>query len=153
MQQGARSERGFTLIELLIVLVIIAILATLTISALESSRQKSRDATRLSDIKQLQLALEVYFSSGNHQYPAALSSLAPSYIPSVPRDPKTGNSYLYGQSASTSYHLGSVLELYNENLASDGDATTTNFGGATTDCVNAGISASANERCFDVVSQ
>lgn len=154
MHQGARSvERGFTLIELLVVIVIIGILTSLTISALETSRKKSRDSSRISDIKTLQLALELYYESGNNAYPAAITSIAPTYIKNIPRDPRTGSHYYYAQTSSSTYHLGALLELYNEVLANDADATTTNFGGFTTDCVNAVAATSSSETCFDVVSQ
>lgn len=63
-------KKGFTLIELLVVIAIIALLSTLAVVALGSARQKSRDAKRLSDIKQVQTALELYFTDQNG-YPAA----------------------------------------------------------------------------------
>lgn len=157
MTQGARSVgRGFTLIELLVVIVIIGILTSLTISALGTSRQKGRDAARISDIKQLQLTLELYYNSGNNSYPAALTSLSPTYITILPRDPKTGANYYYAQTGSgTGYHLGALLELYNTDmLQNDADATTTGFGGATKDCVSGSIGTNpVNELCYDVGAQ
>ncbi|MFH1112200.1 MAG: type II secretion system protein [Patescibacteria group bacterium] len=55
------KRKGFTLIELLVVIAIIGILSTLAVVALNNARQKSRDAKRVSDIKQIQTALELYF--------------------------------------------------------------------------------------------
>ncbi len=54
-------SRGFTLIELLVVIAIIGILAALAAIALGSARAKARDARRVSDIRQIQTALEMYF--------------------------------------------------------------------------------------------
>lgn len=61
---------GFTLIELLVVIAIIAILSTVVMAGLNSARAKGRDAKRLSDIKQLQAALELCFDNGVG-YPSA----------------------------------------------------------------------------------
>lgn len=59
------NKKGFTLIELLVVVAIIALLSTLAIVALGSAREKARDAKRLSDIKQVQTALELYYTDQN----------------------------------------------------------------------------------------
>lgn len=55
-------KKGFTLIELLVVIAIIALLSTLAVVALGSAREKARDAKRLSDVKQIQTALELYYT-------------------------------------------------------------------------------------------
>ena len=65
-----RTSSGFTLIELLVVIAIIGLLSTLAVVALNSARQRSRDAKRVSDIRQVQTALELGFSETN-TYPAA----------------------------------------------------------------------------------
>lgn len=54
-------RRGFTLIELLAVVTIIGLLSTVGMVSYDSARQSSRDAKRVSDAKQLQQALEIYF--------------------------------------------------------------------------------------------
>jgi len=59
-----KKQKGFTLIELLVVIAIIAILSTVVMAGLNSARAKGRDAKRLSDIKQLQSALELCFDNG-----------------------------------------------------------------------------------------
>ena len=56
-----KNKKGFTLIELLVVIAIIGLLATLSVVALNNARLKSRDAKRVSDIKQMQTALELFF--------------------------------------------------------------------------------------------
>lgn len=63
-------RQGFTLIELLVVIGIIGLLSTLAVVALSSARQKGRDAKRVSDIKQIQGALDLYAVDRNG-YPAA----------------------------------------------------------------------------------
>jgi prepilin-type N-terminal cleavage/methylation domain-containing protein len=63
-----QDSRGFTLIELLVVIAIIGLLSSVVLASLNSSRVKSRDARRLSDIKSVSTALELYYSE-NKQYP------------------------------------------------------------------------------------
>jgi len=65
-----KKQKGFTLIELLVVIAIIAILSTVVMAGLNSARMKGRDAKRLSDIKQVQTALELYYND-NSTYPTA----------------------------------------------------------------------------------
>jgi general secretion pathway protein G len=60
-----KKRKGFTLIELLVVIAIIGLLSTLAIVAMGNARQKSRDAKRISDVKQIQTALELYFNDQN----------------------------------------------------------------------------------------
>lgn len=61
-------KKGFTLVELLVVIAIIGLLSTLAIVALNSARQRSRDAKRVSDVRQVQTALQLYFD-GQNEYP------------------------------------------------------------------------------------
>lgn len=133
-----KTVRGFTLIELLVVIAIIGILSSVVLASLNTARLKSRDTRRISDIKQLQLALALYFDSAGG-YPATLSLLAPTYIPVVPTNPVGNTAYSYaclGSSATppgNSYHLGATLEeTTNSALQSDADAAvaTTVCGGA-----------------------
>ena len=64
-----KNARGFTLIELLVVISIIGLLASIVLVSVNSARVKARDARRMSDLKQLQLALEMYYDS-NNAYPS-----------------------------------------------------------------------------------
>ncbi len=64
-----QKKNGFTLVELLIVLGILAIVATLAAVAVGAARSKQRDATRISNVRQLQSALEDYFNETN-SYPS-----------------------------------------------------------------------------------
>ena len=68
-----RNSKGFTLIELLVVIAIIGLLATLAVVSLNNARQKSRDAKRVSDIRQIQTALDLYFLDQN-AYPTGTNT-------------------------------------------------------------------------------
>lgn len=120
------SKRGFTLIELLVVIAIIGILSSVVLASLNSARKKGRDARRVADIKQLQLALELSYDA-NGSYPAALSTstlVTPGYMAAVPQDPSGGN-YTYEQlSSGSSYVLMATLEdSSNQALNSDPTGT------------------------------
>lgn len=119
------NQKGFTLIELLVVIAIIGLLSTLSIVALNSARARSRDARRVSDIKQIQTALEMYYNAFN-SYPAGASTSALTigsgtqiFMASIPSAPTpfdspctaVNNPYIYnqvtsGSSYSLSYCLG-----------------------------------------------
>ncbi|MFH1790275.1 MAG: prepilin-type N-terminal cleavage/methylation domain-containing protein [bacterium] len=120
------NKKGFTLIELLVVIAIIGLLSTLAVVALSSARTKARDSKRLSDLKQVQTALELYFTD-NNGYPTASVTLGATsaaclntsgfstlgcsnpYMGNVPADPRSG-SYSYVSTASTSYRITATLE-------------------------------------------
>ena len=63
------TKKGFTLIELLVVIAIIGILSSVVLASLSTARQKSRDAKRISDVGQIQLALELFFDA-SQSYPS-----------------------------------------------------------------------------------
>ena len=67
-----KNKKGFTLIELLVVIAIIGLLSTLAVVALTSARTKARDSKRVADMKQLQTAMELYYSD-NAAYPDCTS--------------------------------------------------------------------------------
>ncbi len=68
-----KNTKGFTLIELLVVIAIIGLLSTLSILALNQARARARDAKRISDVKQIQTALELYYNDAG-AYPASLTA-------------------------------------------------------------------------------
>jgi len=58
-----RRYKGFTLIELLVVIAIIGLLASIVLVSLNSARNKARDTRRISDLNQIQLALEFFYDT------------------------------------------------------------------------------------------
>lgn len=138
LSRKSPTNKGFTLIELLVVIAIIGVLASIVLASLNSARRKSRDARRVVDIKQVQLALELYFDGQGSQYPTAsvtcdattaygLEALVTGgYIPQVPRDPTASpNCYKYAAASTgsrTTYHIGATLEdTSNPALSADKD--------------------------------
>ena len=73
-----KNKKGFTLIELLVVVAIIGILATIVLSSLSSARERARDATRLSDIRTIQTALELY-NLETGAYPVVPGGVSPAW--------------------------------------------------------------------------
>ena len=115
------NKKGFTLIELLVVIAIIGLLSTMSVLALNSARARARDAKRISDIKQIQTALEMYYNDNNN-YPNTLDQLTttttttPPLIKVIPTAPlpvdgtcdDTENTYTYtysGSGSTASYAL------------------------------------------------
>ena len=58
-----RNTKGFTLIELLVVIAIIGILSSVVLASLGTARTKARDVLRKSDLRTIQTALEMYYST------------------------------------------------------------------------------------------
>ena len=113
-----KKQKGFTLIELLVVIAIIAILSTVVMAGLNSARLKGRDAKRLSDIKQVQAALELYYDSNSGYLSAASGNLHAqlstaaflTYMNPLPTNPSPGGAtYTYVGTASA-YTIGFTLE-------------------------------------------
>lgn len=129
-------KRGFTLIELLIVVAIIASLMSIAIIGVSGAQKSARDNRRKADLETVRSALELYkadcdrypasgTNAGNFSFSGASGfkltgtsaaagarcSTSNTYLASIPKDPKTGPSYLYIVNGSgTSYSLCSTLE-------------------------------------------
>lgn len=65
-----KAKRGFTLIELLVVVAIIGILAAVLAASFSDARMNARDDARKANLKELQLAIELY-KAQNGRYPQA----------------------------------------------------------------------------------
>lgn len=127
---------GFTLIELLIVIVIIGVLATILLANFIGVRQRSRDAQRKADLRQIQSAIELY-KADQGTYPplnlppnsswlnsapcpgsSSLTGGTVTYLTKIPCDPSgtswynSGN-YYYLLSGNT-YTLQACIENSND---------------------------------------
>ena len=101
------NKKGFTLIELLVVISIIGVLSTLAVVSLNNARQKARDAKRVSDIKQVQTALELYFVD-EQSYPVQGSNTAMILIGSDLYDCLDSNGFSAACSADDTTYMGQV---------------------------------------------
>jgi prepilin-type N-terminal cleavage/methylation domain-containing protein len=68
MRKSFRYKLGFTIIELLTVVSIIGLMSSIVTSSLNSSRVKARDSLRLSQIREVEKALSLYYLN-NGVYP------------------------------------------------------------------------------------
>lgn len=133
--QHLASRKGFTLIELLIVVTIIGLLASVVLVGLAPAQRRGRDARRLSDIKETQNALELYYNKCRH-YPGAAdqgagdcTAVTPAAgelswdtltailtgggigVNQIPKDPTSAGKYYYAISdGGTTYVLAAKLE-------------------------------------------
>ena len=121
--------RGFTLIELLVVIAIIGLLSTVIAAPITEARKKGRDSKKISDIRSIVTALNLYNDDNAGVYPATLNLLAPRYLPNVPANASSTaiprDKYMYAvytdSGRNVAYHLGVKLEAGNQALADDAD--------------------------------
>jgi prepilin-type N-terminal cleavage/methylation domain-containing protein/prepilin-type processing-associated H-X9-DG protein len=67
---GCRQRKGFTLIELLVVIAIIAILAAILFPVFAQAREKARQTSCTSNLKQLGTAMMMYAQDYDESYPS-----------------------------------------------------------------------------------
>lgn len=141
MKTSVKTKKAFTLVELLVVIGIIMILTGIMVTNITGSRAKARDGKRISDLSQLQLALNLYYDRCK-QYPLPVSNKVAkeanncnagsgaislgdyiSTIPNPPASPGFTSSYDYFVDTTTGtpsdYVLHTRLENANE-IVKDG---------------------------------
>lgn len=96
-KEGYMQKKGFTLIELLVVIAIIAILAAILFPVFAQAREKSRQASCLSNLKQIALGQIMYAEDYDSKWPiygmSARCAIAP-HINWDPRPPHFGYGYV-----------------------------------------------------------
>lgn len=143
-----KNTAGFTLIELLVVIAIIGVLSGVVLQSISSARQKSQNATRLSDIDQINKALELYLTNvgvgaslpstgGNWRCIGASScwggtftaqALATELLGNISKTPKdpflvsvAGDYYVYSNSFASTAGTGAYLRWYVNDTGSTRD--------------------------------
>ncbi|HAS85111.1 MAG TPA: hypothetical protein DCS23_03540 [Candidatus Yonathbacteria bacterium] len=141
-----KSRSGFTLIELLVVIAIVGVLSGIVLQSLQSARYKSQNATRLSDINQIDNALQLYLTKTNASLPSTAGSWRcvglttgtcwiAGYLPAttlntalagniskIPKDPAiatgNGNYYLYNSAYAGTSGTGSYIDYFVNKIGS-----------------------------------
>jgi type II secretion system protein G len=143
-----RFRKGFTLIEILVVLAIIGLLASIVIVRANTTRARARDAERVSEIKSLQNALELYFTN-NNGFPITSSAvildgqdgannsvetdlISARTIPAIPSDPNNSGNFQYrylqnDANNGATYEIQYYLET-DSILGKDGEEAGSNGG-------------------------
>jgi len=120
LKNKLKNNNGFTLIELLVVIAIIGLLASIVMVSVNSAREKARTAKAKAELKQLQLAVEMYYDTNGaypcagHYYPgvngdptSCLQTALASFIPKFPATDPWGSYYTWhlhpGSSECTSF--------------------------------------------------
>jgi len=107
------KKKGFTLIELLVVIAIIGLLSSVVLVSLGPARKKARDAKRQSDIREINLAMEMCYDdsacNASEKYVVASAGAntvtkidtdgTPLYL-TVPTDPLDVSPYQYTWTSS-----------------------------------------------------
>ena len=127
---------GFTLVELLVVIAIVGILASVVLASLNSARAKARDAQRVTSIRQVQNALEMYYldngsypSSGDVALQTALTApLTPTYIGVIPQNPTVYSYYNNNENPANWYVIKMNYETKTNCYVCGGDSSRCNGG-------------------------
>lgn len=143
----SNRSQGFTLIELLVVISIIGLLSSVVLVNLQETKIKSRDTQRISDMREIRNALELYYADHGYYPPSYAcgwdcngysvsysdvswndlqTHLSP-YISKLPKDPINSNcapwgdgcySYTYGNVGRSTYSAQYDLTTQLENRGS-----------------------------------
>lgn len=136
MKPKTKKQTGFSLIEILIVIGIIGVLAVIATVSYQRSQLQSRDAKRISDIKELFSSLSLYYTNTESFPPDCATSgyvggcdaannsiitvpidtssdgqfmefLKPQFLGVTPRDPLNTPEYSYYYATDVEYPAGS----------------------------------------------
>ena len=134
------KARAFTIIEMLVVIGIIGLLTAIILPTIAGSRARARDSQRISDLSQLQGALEFFYDRCG-QYPGVASSggvdknsscqiagggsvtMVPTFISQIPTPPSGQDFYDYAvlndslAGKNINYILHTKLEFYNAAIS------------------------------------
>lgn len=142
-----KSRSGFTLIELLVVIAVVGALSGVILQSLQGARYKSQNATRLSDIDQIDKAIQLYLTKTNASLPSTgggwqcvgltsgtcwgpptyppatnLNAALAGNIAKIPKDPFIttghGNYYMYNSNYIGTHGAGSYLNWFVYNVGS-----------------------------------
>jgi len=125
-------NKGFTLLEILIVVSLIISLTSIIVFKINPVKynQKSRDTLRMSNIAEIERAINEYFLDTG-KYPGEVNTLyvssTPNWIPipnmnkyisKIPMDP--GNNFYYYTQNGHTYEVNSSLEFFVDLMQKDG---------------------------------
>lgn len=164
---------AFTLVELLVVISIISVLASIVVVSFRSSQTKGRDAERKNDLKQINNALELYYSDYG-KYPDSLGGQIVGcngsscswgsgsftdgktvYMKVLPKDPISGSNYYY-KTVTINGATNQGFQLY-ARLENTQDQGCLNGAQGTPDCSNpvglpGGVSCGTKTCNFSITS-
>ena len=122
------KSRGFTLIELLVVIAVIGLLASIVLVSVGPARAKARNARRQSDIRQINLAMEMCYDDalcgpGEAKYPVHAGTIpitnawtkidndgTPTFL-TMPSDPTNSGNYIYKWGATNEQYYCFYTQL------------------------------------------
>jgi len=125
-------KRGFTLIELLVVIAIIGVLSSVVLASLNTARVRARDAKMRSELRQIQVAIQLYYdqygSMPPNTYPGNYCSNQPNFLQAVvtagylPGNPVSPSAYPY---CYYDYGAGNAIGAIVTGWVESGSAPTT----------------------------
>ena len=138
-----KNKKGFTLIELLVVIAIIGLLASIVLVSLNSARAKARDSKAQGDLRQIAIAMELYYDANSAYYNTGASATGTaigsgksigSYLDPVPYhngDSSNGLYYWYNPTSTEHFCVYAQSDANSSNyfyVAEDGAGTSTSPG-------------------------
>lgn len=117
-----RARKGFTLIELLVVIAIIAILAAILFPVFAKAREKARQASCQSNLKQLGLAFIQYVQDYDEKYPSGNDAQGQGWSSQIYTYTKSTGVYKCPDdpTASTTAPVYAITYAVNKNLTNAG---------------------------------